>query len=105
MAITQYRKARTSDINLRRVQDAIEPPFRDIASRQILDGRLIRDVDLVSSADNVINHGLGRDLIGWLVVGINAAATIYDKQSTNDLRHLTLILDASANCRVNVWVF
>jgi len=34
----------------------------------LLDGRLIEDVDLSPLTDNVINHKLGRDLRGWLVV-------------------------------------
>lgn len=62
------------------------------------------------AGDNTINHGLGRALIGWIVVRSSAAATIYDKQSTNIVNGqsqagLTLILNASAPTTVYLYVF
>lgn len=70
----------------------------------INNNNLLTNVPL-STGDNTINHLLNRKLVGWIIVGINAAATIYDKQATNQMANLTLVLNASAPCTVNLLVF
>jgi hypothetical protein len=79
---------------------AIEP----LLSSPIVNGRLINDVDLIAG-DTIINHRLGRKLVGWIVVGSNAAASIFDKQSLNQMPQLTLVLNSSAPVKVNLYVF
>jgi hypothetical protein len=75
-----------------------------VLTTEIINGHLIPNVSL-ASGDNVINHLLGRNLIGWFTVGVNAAVTLYDKQATNNMSNLTLILHSSATCIVSLWVF
>lgn len=60
---------------------------------------------LLASGDNQVNHKLGRALQGWFVVGQNASATFYDKQSSNKTPQLTLALTASANVTISLAVF
>lgn len=60
---------------------------------------------VLASGDNVVNHLLGRNLQGWSIVRKNAAADIYDKQSTNQTPGLTLVLNASAAVTVSIEVF
>jgi hypothetical protein len=69
-----------------------------------LQSSILTDVSLVIGP-NVINHLLGRKLIGWRIIGINAAATIYDGQDTNLIPKLTLVLVSNAVCKVNLEVF
>jgi hypothetical protein len=62
--------------------------------------------DVVLSAGwNTINHKLGRKLIGWRIIGINAASSIYDGQASNPRPELTLTLNSSAGCTVQLEVF
>lgn len=65
---------------------------------------LLSNVTLISG-DNTINHKLGRNLQGWIVIGNNAATTFYDKQATNPYPQLTLVLNASGACMINLLVF
>ena len=60
---------------------------------------------VMKSGDNVINHGLGNKLQGWIVVGNNAATTFYDKQASNQKPELNLILNASGACTIQLYVF
>ena len=60
---------------------------------------------VMKSGDNVINHGLGNKLQGWIVVGNNAATTFYDKQASNQKPELNLILNASGACSIVLYVF
>ena len=70
----------------------------------IAKGLLLTNVKL-SNGTTVVNHLLDRKLIGWFVVGINGAATIFDNQATNQMSNLTLSLTSNAAVTVNLWVF
>lgn len=59
----------------------------------------------LSVGSNTVNHTLGRKLQGWRIVRINAPATIYDEQDTNQMTHLTLILNSDMAVSVNLEVF
>jgi hypothetical protein len=49
-----------------------------------------------------INHGLGRTPQGWVIVDVNASASIYRSQPLNAT---TLTLTSNAVCVVNIEVF
>ena len=104
MPIKPFRKVRCNDSDLASVQDAVEVPIRDISSRRIIDGRQIISVSLTTGADNLIQHGLGRPLAGWVLTRINAQATVWDEQDDNAIGSLTLVLRCSADCTVDLWV-
>jgi hypothetical protein len=70
----------------------------------LVQGRLVQGV-VLTAGDNVINHKLGRALVGWIVVRNTAATTFYDKQDSNTMSGLTLVLNASGACTVSLWVF
>lgn len=67
-------------------------------------GILLNNVALANGT-TVVNHLLGRKLQGWVIVGINGAATIYDNQAANLMPELTLSLTSNAAVTANLWVF
>lgn len=67
-------------------------------------GIILQDV-VLTTGDNTINHKLGRDLQGWFITRLRAAATIFDKQDANSFPQLTLVLNTSANVTVDMVVF
>ena len=76
-----------------------------VLSNEVVNGRLIRNLQL-SMGSNVINHGLGRNLVGWFVTRVRSSpVTLYDTQDSNQLQALTLNLNASAAANVDLWVF
>lgn len=105
MAVKSFRKLNTDDRNLNLVQDNIDNAFNPLTKNELLDGLIITDIDLVTGQDNIINHKLGRKIQGWIVIGKDAAADIYDNQSSNSLPNLTLLLRTTANCTINLYVF
>ncbi len=66
---------------------------------------IILDAIPLAIGDNVISHTLNRNLQGWSVVRINAAAALYDKQATNNSADRNLIINSSAVCVVSLEVF
>lgn len=75
-----------------------------LISSQLTQGLLLQNQAL-NDGVTVINHKLGRPLVGYIIVGINAAATIYDSQATNQTPALTLVLNSNAAATANIWVF
>lgn len=67
-------------------------------------GLQLSSVVLVSGA-NSINHKLARKLQGWIIVGIDGVASIYDTQATNSMPDRTLNLVSNAAVTVNLWVY
>lgn len=70
----------------------------------LIQGRLIQNQVLVNGT-TIVNHKLGRKLVGWIVVGINSSASIFDNQASNQTPELTLSLTSNAMATVNLWVF
>jgi hypothetical protein len=75
-----------------------------LLSNATLKGSLLPGI-VLTSGSNTVNHKLGRQLQGWIVVGQNAAATFYDQQASNKTPATTLLLVASAQVTVNLYVF
>jgi hypothetical protein len=57
---------------------------------------------LLSNGVNIINHGLGRLMQGWIITDIDGVATIYRSAPMNSS---TITLTASASVVVNIEVF
>lgn len=100
--ISNIRKTRTEDRGLQVVQDSVFQCLETIRRKEILDGRRIKDVYVDSSTPTEVAHGLGRPLIGWLVISKNANANLW--QTTSDEESI-LTLNTSADVTVSLWVF
>lgn len=92
------------DRTLQMLQNSWASMINPVLNNPLNNGNLLKNISLVSGT-NVINHLLGRKLQGWIIVGINAAATIYDNQANNQTPDKTLILISSAAATVNIEVF
>lgn len=91
----------SNDLNL--IQTKWKSLLDPAINSPLLDGRLLTANLVVGS--NKINHLLGRKLVGWIIVGINGVAEIYDTQASNQMPDLTLNLTSNAAVSVNLWVF
>lgn len=66
---------------------------------------LLQSVKVVSG-DNSINHLLGKKLTGWSITRMRGSfVQIYDKQDSNQLSALTLVLNSSGTCTIDLEVF
>lgn len=67
-----------------------------------LNQMVVIDNVVLAIGNNVINHGLGRVPTGWIIMDINAAATIYRSAAFNVT---TLTLNSSAIATIRLGVF
>lgn len=59
----------------------------------------------ITAGTNVINHYLGKKLTGWRIIRIKSAAKIYDRQDSNPIPNLTLVLISDIDAIVSLEVF
>lgn len=102
MAALTIFQTPSKDLSL--LQSSWSSLLNPVLSNPLTQGFLIPGVTLVMGS-NTINHRLGRKLRGYLITGINAAATLYDAQSDNRTPDLTLVLISNAPCKVDLYVF
>jgi len=99
------KKVRASDPATRQLQDAVSEVLQPLTEVEILDGILIERVYIPTGAVKIIDHKLDRALRGWIVVGQNANAVLWDSQDSNRIPYKTLRLNSSANVTVSLWLF
>lgn len=86
------------------VQTRWSSQLNPVVNNVLVNGTLIRNVALVSGA-NEVSHKLGRKLQGWMLTRLNGAAVIYDAQDTNSMPQLTLSLVSDAAVTVDIYCF
>lgn len=94
----------TPDRTINQLQQNIKQAVDPVIHNPLVNGRLISALSL-KTGTNTINHGLNRKLQGWIVVGQGSAASFYDLQAANPNPELTLLLVASANVTISLYVF
>lgn len=99
MSVTRIN---TQNYELSRVQDFLANAI-DRLDSEIVNGHQIDSIDLTAGEANTINHGLGRNLRGYIVVRKDANASIWDETSSTPAK--TLKLQTSSDCTVSLWVY
>lgn len=90
--------------HLTQVQDNISLSLLQIQNSEFQNGVFV-EVSLLSASDNVVNHGLGRVVQGWTVIRKDARADVWDSSATNNFPDKQIILSASANVKVKLYLF
>jgi len=85
-------------------QDRWASQLDPVLANPLTNVSILKNVALINGT-TVVNHLLGRTLQGWFPVRIRAAATIYDKQDSNQMPQLTLVLVSNAAVVVDLAVF
>jgi len=70
----------------------------------LINGQLLENLKIVAG-NNTINHGLGRPLVGFIVIRNSGATSIGDNQAINATPALTLTLTSNGTSTVSLWVF
>lgn len=87
------------------LQAAIEDSLAPMIAKIQNDSNIISNVSLKTGQINIVNHRLDRKLLGWEIVRLRSEADIWDSQDQNASPNLTLLLNCSADCVVDILVF
>jgi len=106
--LNAFRKIRVKDKDLEQVQSNIANTIAPVLRSLIVDGVLVKDIELVNGV-NRVNHTLGRPLEGWIIVDRNSAATVFKTVPTAASNTITdsstISLTASGTVKVSIWFF
>ncbi len=96
-------------------QNQLEEVLTPITKSRIVDGVYLKSIDLTHSADNLIEHKLGREPLGWVVVRKFAAIDVYESltatiggaSSSYDRKKFInfLIPGTTSMSNVHFWIF
>jgi hypothetical protein len=90
---------------LARIQDNIVTVLNGITDKEILDGVRLINITLTSGVTNQINHSLGREPIGWIIIRKRTQSDIWDLQDDNVNKNRFLSLACSADVTIDLWIF
>ena len=78
MSLRRFNKVfKPQDQEFNRLQDSIEQAVNPVIDSRIVDGVYIEEVDL-STADTFVEHKLGREPLGFIVVRKFAAGDVFE---------------------------
>lgn len=102
--MTTIPQIQISDQVINRQTQTIVQHLNLLFKNPMTNGVYLTEVSLLTG-NNTINHTLDRTLQGWFVVRLRAQAVVSDLQDTNPNPEKTLILEASSNVVVDLFVF
>ena len=110
MSLSRFNKVfKPQDQEFNRLQDSIEQAVNPVIDSRIVDGVYIKEVDL-STADTFVEHKLGREPLGFIVVRKFAAGDVFesltDSSGDNYDRKKFINIKASTSLsNVYLWIF
>jgi hypothetical protein len=110
MSLRRFNKVYTADNReFNRLQDNIEQSLTPVIDSRIVDGVYIKEIDL-STSDTLVEHKLGREPLGFLVVRKFATGDVYesltDASGNNYDRNKFINIKASTTLsNVYLWIF
>jgi hypothetical protein len=96
--------AKPENAAAQRALDAQAQTINSVLDTEIIRGRLIEDVELVSGETTIVQHGLGREPRGYIIVWKSAAVT-GDYPITSSRPRTEISLTASSTATVSLWIF
>ena len=98
-----FKKVNSDNSELAKVQENIDVALKPVLDAAIISGILVKQVSLLSTQDNIIDHKLGREYRGYIVVDKNANANIWT--ASTKFKQSQLVLATSIDVVVSLWVF
>ena len=101
-----YLRYRTDNAELEQVQDSVEKKFGELDGLAILNGKLLKDVEITNNVTNKIYHGLGRPYQGYIVTKINekVVVQVVTADDTEPGKFIPLSV-VSYDAVADLWVF
>ena len=90
--------------HLTQIQDNTNQALKEISNIALLKGVFVAAF-LTTGVDNSVDTGLGRQYQGFIVVDIDANATVWRSTTANPFPDKMIFLRSSANTSVTLYIF
>ena len=104
MSRVNFTEIHTGDAKVDQLQSNIRTAISPLLSLPFADGVHKTDVALGTS-DTLVDHGLGRKFVGYIVTKQNADTSVYVSTTSNDFPETQIILKAGATVTVDLFFF
>ncbi len=106
MALTPFRKINTSSYELGQVQNNVADALQSLSAAPYANGSLVK-CTLTAQNDTRVNHGLGREVQGWLVLSVNKPCEIWLSNNANSTPTTSILManNAPSDAAVTFWFF
>ena len=110
MSLRRFNKVfKPQDQEFNRLQDSIEQAVNPVIDSRIVDGVYIKEVDL-STADTFVEHKLGREPLGFIVVRKFAAGDVFESLTDSsgdnyDRKKFINIKSSTSLSNFYLWIF
>ncbi len=75
-----------------------------LSKRSIIDGVILKDIRV--NTDITVNHTLGRDYVGFIVISRNNSASVWNNRTIDaNLVGKSIRLQSTADTTISIWVF
>lgn len=99
------KKIRTDNSDLRQVQEATGLVLDQVIRRDILDGVIVENIELISGL-NIVNHTLARAPKGFIIVSKDANQNVWNAGPLSKVDpKRSIALQSSGAVTVSIWFF
>jgi len=102
--LKSFPKLNVTDRKLNQIQDNLSGALNPLLNLPLNDSNFLEELTVIIGS-NILSHGLGRNLRGWVVVRNDSDVTFYDTQKDNPLPEKSLWLVASGPAKISLIVF
>lgn len=103
MSLKALKTIQPKEYELDQIQRNISEFVNQLTVNPLLGGQLLSNIT-ITTGNNNINHGLGRDITGWIITDINTNVNIY-KAATQPSPSKILTLTSTGNSTISLYVF
>lgn len=96
-------KIQTDIDPINRLQDQLLESVNPLIKLALVNGVLISNQTITAGTPLSVSHKLVRNYQGWFIAKTNANSVIWESTSTDPSKFI--VLNASANVTVSLWVF
>lgn len=101
--IDDFKKFKSQDSDLNLVQDNVAKVFKSILANPLIDMSFLKDIELLTGQDNIVEHKLQRKPLGFIIVNKNANSEVWNE--TSSLEKKLMNLKCSADVIVSIIIF
>ena len=105
MVLSKFQRINTDNYDLETVQSNVGKTLDLLTKGALSGGVLLEGIDLTTGAPNLIEHGLGREPQGYIIVKQSGYADVRDLNVALNLKPRLLSLAVTANLTVSLYIF
>ena len=104
MSRPSFTEVQSKDDSVNRIQKNIKAALNPVLDLPFSAGVHKKDVAITTS-DTLVDHGLGRNMVGYFVTKQDADTSIFVSSTSNDIPQFQVILKSGATVTADIFFF